>query len=57
MRKKKVWEHRKSIMHHFEILEFLTPPSNVAMQVSLESNNEDKDLEVLDDLEYEEQDV
>ena len=42
-------------MLHFKIPPFSTPPSNAALDVTLESDNEEEEQEFLEDLEYEEQ--
>ena len=44
-------------MLHFEIPPFSTPPRIATLNMSLESDNEGEDQEVLDNLEYEEQEV
>ena len=55
IRKKKVWEHRKEILHNFEIPPYSTPP-RAELDVSLESDNAEEDQEVLDDPEHEDED-
>ena len=55
IRKKKGWQHRKEILKHFEIPPYSTPP-RTDLDVSLESDNDEEDQEVLDDLEHEEED-
>ena len=52
LKKKKIWEHRKNTLNHFEI-----PPysRNAELDVSLGSDNGEEEQEVLDDLEHEEQ--
>ena len=54
LRKRKVWEHRKNILHHFEIYPFSTQPRNPVLNVSLESENGEEDQEAREDLEQEE---
>ena len=42
-------------MMHFEIPPYLTPPRNEQDNILLDDNMEEKDQEVLEDLDYEEQ--
>ena len=53
IRKKKGWQQRKEVLKHFEIPPYSTPP-RTDLDVSLESDNEEEDQEILDDLDHEE---
>ena len=54
LKKKKVWEHRKTTLEYFEIPPGSTPPRNSEQDVYLDSDYGEEDQEVLDDLEHEE---
>jgi hypothetical protein len=54
VKKKKGWENRKEILKHFEIPPYSTPP-RTDLDVSLESDNNEEDQEVLDNLDHEEE--
>ena len=54
LKKRKIWDHRKTTLEHFEIPPYSTPPRNAELDVSLDNDNGEEDQEVLDDLENEE---